>query len=44
MGKKQNGKELKKIKLDVVNIKEFNGDFYSDELSTKYNLSIVDGN
>ena len=44
----ENGKETKwerveKIKLDVVDLKEFTGDFFSDELSTKYNLSILDG-
>ena len=27
----------------MVDLKEFTGDFYSDELSTKYNFSIVDG-
>ena len=44
----ENGKESKwerveKTKLDEVKLKEFTGEFYCDELSTKYNLSIVNG-
>ena len=44
----ENGKETKwerveNIKLNVADLKEFTSDFYSYELSTKYNLSIVDG-
>lgn len=37
------GEKFEQVKLDAQQLKEFAGDYYSDELGTTYTLAVVDG-
>jgi CubicO group peptidase (beta-lactamase class C family) len=37
------GEKFEQVELDAQQLKEYTGDFYSDELGTTYTLAVVDG-